>query len=117
VNLGKVEYFPIKGPIPGSSRASSSSSSAAAQKPTPKSTRVYAILCIIYSIFDFFFRMACLDRRASSVMGLVLLLLISYQNTVCVCLMGYGQMSCLLDNAFDFPSFIQRALVKILHLF
>jgi hypothetical protein len=25
-----------------------------------------------------------------------------------VCLMGYGQMSCLLDNAFDFPSFIQR---------
>jgi hypothetical protein len=22
--------------------------------------------------------------------------------------MGYGQMSCLLDNAFDFPSFIQR---------
>jgi hypothetical protein len=52
VNLGKVEYFPIKGPIPGSSRASSSS--AATQKPTPKSTLVYAILCIIYSIFDFF---------------------------------------------------------------
>ncbi|XP_059437327.1 uncharacterized protein LOC132170380 isoform X2 [Corylus avellana] len=37
----KNRYFPIKGPIPGSSRASSSSSSsAAAQKPTPKSTRV-----------------------------------------------------------------------------
>jgi hypothetical protein len=36
------------------SRAFSSSSSVAAQKPTPKSTRVYAILCIIYSIFDFF---------------------------------------------------------------
>lgn len=36
---------------------------------------------------------------------------------VCVCLMGYGQMSCMLDNAFDFPNFFQRALVKILHLF
>lgn len=46
----KNRYFPIKGPIPGSSRASSS---AAAQKPTPKSTRVYTILCIMYSIFDF----------------------------------------------------------------
>ncbi|XP_062162975.1 uncharacterized protein LOC133869896 [Alnus glutinosa] len=33
----KNRYFPIKGPIPGSSRASSS---AAAQKPTLKSTRV-----------------------------------------------------------------------------
>lgn len=43
----KNRYFPIKGPIPGSSR-SSSSTSASAQEPTPKSTTVCYFYFFIY---------------------------------------------------------------------
>ncbi|KAK7856083.1 hypothetical protein CFP56_024978 [Quercus suber] len=45
----KNRYFPIKGPIPGSSR---SSSLATAQEPTPKSTR--CALAKIFHLFDWF---------------------------------------------------------------
>lgn len=76
----KNRYFPIKGPIPGSSRASSS---AAAQKPTTESTRVYAILCIIYSICDFW-RMACLEELRVS-WGWRFCYL-SLARTLCVCM-------------------------------
>ena len=53
----KNRYFPIKGPIPGSSR---SSSVAIAQETTPKSTRVCILFFYMYILKIHFVRVVCL---------------------------------------------------------